>query len=105
MSGSCCGGSAKSEPNKVAMTSAVQATEAAAKQPAEEFQKKRMLRRQAGKERKARLRLLDLCCSLVVKGRRHRRPFVIALRPLCSRQACRSPFFCKYSSRLTSPRA
>ena len=34
MSGSCCGGSAKSEPNKVAMTSAVQATESAVERPA-----------------------------------------------------------------------
>lgn len=39
MSGSCCGGSAKSEPTKVAMTSAVQATEATAKQPAENSKK------------------------------------------------------------------
>jgi hypothetical protein len=34
MSGSCCGGSPKSEPAKVAMTAAPQATEAAAEQPA-----------------------------------------------------------------------
>jgi hypothetical protein len=39
MSGSCCGGSAKSEPTKVAMTSAVQATEATAKQPPENSKK------------------------------------------------------------------
>jgi hypothetical protein len=34
MSDSCCGGSAKSKPNKVAMTAVPQATEAAAEQPA-----------------------------------------------------------------------
>ena len=34
MSGSCCGGSPKSEPNKVAMTTTAQATAAAAEQPA-----------------------------------------------------------------------
>jgi hypothetical protein len=34
MSGSCCGGSPKSEPTKVAITAAPQATEAAAEQPA-----------------------------------------------------------------------
>jgi hypothetical protein len=39
MSGSCCGGSAKSEPTKVAMTPASQATEAAAKQPAANSEK------------------------------------------------------------------
>ena len=33
MSGSCCGGSSKSEPNKVAMTPAPKPTEAAAQQP------------------------------------------------------------------------
>ena len=39
MSGSCCGGSRKSEPAKVAMTPAPQATEAAAEQPAENSHK------------------------------------------------------------------
>jgi len=34
MSGSCCGGSPKSEPNKVAMTTTAQATAVAAEQPA-----------------------------------------------------------------------
>lgn len=34
MSGSCCGGSPKSEPGKIAMTTAPQATKAAAEQPA-----------------------------------------------------------------------
>jgi hypothetical protein len=34
MSGSCCGGSPKSEPAKVAMPAAPQMTEAAAEQPA-----------------------------------------------------------------------
>jgi hypothetical protein len=39
MSSSCCGGSPKSEPNKVAMTAAPQATEAAAEQPTANSQK------------------------------------------------------------------
>ena len=39
MSSSCCGGSSKSEPNKVAMTSAPQTTEAATKQPAANSEK------------------------------------------------------------------
>lgn len=39
MSGSCCGGTAKSEPNEVAMTAAPKATEAAAQQPAENTEK------------------------------------------------------------------
>ena len=39
MSGSCCGGSAKSEPAKVATTPAPQATEAAAQEPAANSQK------------------------------------------------------------------
>jgi hypothetical protein len=34
MSGSCCGGSSKSEPAKVALTAAPQVTEDAAEQPA-----------------------------------------------------------------------
>jgi len=33
MSGSCCGGSPKSEPTKIAMTAAPQATAAVAEQP------------------------------------------------------------------------
>ena len=39
MSGSCCGGSAKSEPPKVATTPAPQVTEAAAHEPAANSQK------------------------------------------------------------------
>jgi hypothetical protein len=39
MSGTCCGGSAKSEPTKVAMTPASQATEAAAQQSAAKSEK------------------------------------------------------------------
>jgi hypothetical protein len=39
MSGSYCGGSAKSEPSKVATTSASQATEAAAQQPSANSEK------------------------------------------------------------------
>jgi hypothetical protein len=39
MSGSCCGGSAKSEPNNVAMTTAPKATEAVAQQTAADSEK------------------------------------------------------------------
>jgi hypothetical protein len=39
MSGSCCGGSPKSAPTKVAMTAAPQAIEAASEQPAENSHK------------------------------------------------------------------
>ena len=39
MSGSCCGGSAKSEPTKVATTPAPQAIEAALQEPAANSQK------------------------------------------------------------------
>jgi hypothetical protein len=39
MSGSCCGGSSKSEATKVAMTAAPQTTGAAAEQPAEKSHK------------------------------------------------------------------
>jgi hypothetical protein len=39
MSGSCCGDSPKSEPTKIAMTSTLQVTEAAAQQPVANSQK------------------------------------------------------------------
>jgi hypothetical protein len=39
MSGSCCGGSAKSEPNKVAMTIAPKEAEAAVLQPPANLEK------------------------------------------------------------------
>jgi hypothetical protein len=39
MSGSCCGGSPKTELTKVAMTAAPQTTEAATEQPAAKFNK------------------------------------------------------------------
>ena len=39
MSGSCCGGSPNSEPTKIAVTSAPQATEAATEQQAAKFNK------------------------------------------------------------------
>jgi hypothetical protein len=39
MPGSCCGGSPKSEPAKVAMSAAPQVTEAAAEQPTAKSQK------------------------------------------------------------------
>src|SRR5664279_1701665 len=44
-----------------------------------------MLQRQTGKERKARLRLLDLCRWFVARGRRYRRPFALAWTTLLDR--------------------
>ena len=44
-----------------------------------------MLQRQAGKERKARLRLLDLCRWFVARGRRYRRPFALLPTTLSDR--------------------
>jgi hypothetical protein len=70
------------------------------------FPKERMLQRQADKKRKERLLLLDLYRSYVVKRPPSSVAFCfIELRPRDPRQACRSPFFCRYSLRLTSPRA
>src|SRR5664279_4156449 len=44
-----------------------------------------MLQRQTGKERKARLRLLDLCRWFVARGRRYRRPSALPPATLLDR--------------------
>ena len=57
MSGSCCGGSSKSEPNKVAMTVAPKPTEAAAQQPTASSEKSECCNDKPAKNQKS-----GCCC-------------------------------------------